>query len=89
MHCAGEALCHAKSYLQASWAHPSDLSRILLPPAPISAVTRVYAISLGRLGIDPSETCLMGIGFDGRARLRPVLRQRILRSLARLALVLS
>lgn len=51
-----------------SQAAPSDLSRILLPPASILAVTRVHAVSLGRSGADRAETCLMGTRIARLAR---------------------
>ncbi len=47
--------CHRIWCLRARWALPSDLSRILLPPAPILVVTRNYAVSLGRSGIHGLE----------------------------------
>lgn len=56
-----------KSCLRPSWALASGRSRILLPPAPISVVIRVYGISLGGSGTDRSETCPTGAGRDARA----------------------
>lgn len=40
-----------------------------MPPAPISAATRVYGISLGGSDTDRSETCLTGADCAGRAGL--------------------